>query len=114
VRLAARFLIAYAFIAVFSVALALICMLPHFPKTAAGWFLLLILAPPVYVLMEGLGSVLLSDSLMVRWFGEKGRFSSVARIAYAVTVFVVLFVAIFIAWSQTSEGFREFLADQFW
>ena len=113
-RVAVRFLVGYVFISGFAIAFALISLSPHIPKTIVGWLLLLALAPPVYVILEVLGSVMLSDSLITRLFGAAGGSSSVVRIAYGVALFSVLAGAIFLAALQAPESIREFLANQFW
>jgi hypothetical protein len=113
VRLALRFLVGYGLVSAIIVPVALISLWPHIPKTTVGWLLLLVLAPPVYILLESLGSLLLSDSLVARWFGDKGGFSSVARIGYGVAVMALFLGLIFIAGSRAPDSFREFLANQF-
>jgi hypothetical protein len=64
VRLALRFFVGYGLVSAIIVPVALISLWPHIPKTTVGWLLLLVLAPPVYILLESLGSLLLSDSLV--------------------------------------------------
>jgi len=105
--------VGYVFISVIITAIALAYLWPHIPKTTVGWLLLLVLAPPVYVLLELLGSVTFSDSLVARLFGVAGGFSSVVRIAYGVVVFLLLAGAIIFAASQVPESIREFIRNQF-
>jgi hypothetical protein len=51
---------------------------------------------------------------VARWFGDKGGFSSVARIGYGVAVMTLFLGFIFIAASRAPDSLREFLANQFW
>jgi hypothetical protein len=103
----------YGLVSAIIVIIVLIALWPHSPKTMVGWLLVLVLAPPVYILLESLGSLLLSDSLVTRWFGDKGGLSSVARIGYGVAVMALFLGFIFIAASRAPESIREFLANQF-
>lgn len=94
----ARYLLAYLAVSAFLVGLLLLQLFPYRPETIAGWVLLFVLALPITLIGEAIGSWLFSNHL-ARTVDERTKAQSFSwfRIAYGLATYLIMIAIVGVA-----------------